>query len=470
MSRLGIVVQARMGSSRLPGKVMQDLAGAPALERLFERLRRVRGNPLIVLATSTLPGDNIIADYVAATADIKLWRGPEQDVLRRYADAARHFDLDPIIRITSDCPLVEPVVIDRLIAQFHATPGCDYADNVVPRTFPHGFDAQVVSRAVLETADTEATLPAHREHVLPFVQTQPGRFRHAHLTADGPSHAGLRITLDYPEDLALIRGIYENLYPDNPFFGLTDILALKDREPALFEINRSRANMAECGARPVFVISGTSAGLGEALCSRLLALGHIVVCIGRRFTAAQRASDRAILITCDLSSSDELNGLSLDRELAGFDRVTFFSNAGVVEPIGLAGQVPPSALAIALHVNALAPAAIAVAIIRAAGEAQLTFVNISSGAAHRPIAGWSAYCAGKAAARAWFDCVAMEYPGIRVIERDPGVMDTGMQAAIRSHGAAKFPRRDEFVRLKDDNRLNDPGAVAAAILTELDMT
>jgi len=238
MSQPGIIVQARMGSSRLPGKVMQDLAGAPALARLFERLRRVKGSPLIVLATSTLPGDDVIADYVAATHDIKLWRGPEQDVLRRYADAARHFDLDPVVRITGDCPLTEPTVLDALMSLFKATPNCDYADNVVPRTFPHGFDAQIVSRATLETADTEAIQSAHREHVLPFVQTQPERFRQVHLVSDYTSNADLRITLDYPEDLVLIRAIYERLYPVNPQFGLAEIMELRDRDPVLFTVNR----------------------------------------------------------------------------------------------------------------------------------------------------------------------------------------------------------------------------------------
>ena len=104
MSRTSIIVQPRMSSSRLPGKVLEDLAGAPSLERLFERLRRVNGSPLIVLATSTLPGDNKIADFVEETRDIELWRGPKQDVLRRYADAASHFDLDPITRITVTAP------------------------------------------------------------------------------------------------------------------------------------------------------------------------------------------------------------------------------------------------------------------------------------------------------------------------------------------------------------------------------
>ena len=237
----GIIVQARMGSSRLPGKVMQDLAGAPALERLFERLRRVKGPPLIVLATSTLPGDDPIADYVSATPDIRLWRGSEQDVLRRYADAARHFDLDPIVRITADCPLMEPSCIDAVLDAYRALPGCQYADNVLPRTFPHGYDAQVLSRQALEAADREATLPADREHVGPFIIRHADRFPATHAAPCDPPCAELRITLDYPEDLTLIRAIYERLYPANPNFGLGDILALREKDPALFDINKSRA-------------------------------------------------------------------------------------------------------------------------------------------------------------------------------------------------------------------------------------
>lgn len=239
MGRLGIVVQARMGSSRLPGKVMQDLAGAPALDRLFERLRRVKGSPPIILATSTLPGDDVLGDYVSATADIELWRGPEQDVLKRYADAARQFDLDPIIRITSDCPLMQADAIEQVMDAFAAKQGCAYADNIYKRTFPHGFDVQMASRAAMEAADTEALDPTEREHVMPFLIGRPERFPATHVEAAG-NHADLRLTLDYPEDLALIRAIYERLYPANPHFDLNDILALRQREPKLFELNSMR--------------------------------------------------------------------------------------------------------------------------------------------------------------------------------------------------------------------------------------
>jgi spore coat polysaccharide biosynthesis protein SpsF len=240
MGRLGIVVQARMGSSRLPGKVLADLAGAPALIRLFERLRRVKRSPKIVLATSTLPGDDPIAALVATQPDIALWRGPERDVLRRYADAARHFDIGPVVRITADCPLMEPSCIDEVLNAFHSAPNYEYADNLVPRTYPHGYDVQVVSRAALETSDREAVDPYEREHVLPFIQRREDRFRTVHVSSADYNNTSIRITLDFPEDLVLIRAIYERLYPDNPHFGLNDILRLRDELPTLFDVNKAR--------------------------------------------------------------------------------------------------------------------------------------------------------------------------------------------------------------------------------------
>jgi spore coat polysaccharide biosynthesis protein SpsF len=241
MAGPGIIVQARMGSTRLPGKVLEDLAGAPAMVRLFERLRRAKGLPKIVLATSTLAADDSIADLVATQPDVALWRGPEQDVLKRYADAAEHYDLDPIVRITADCPLMEPTCIDAVLDAHHKEPGYHYADNVVPRTFPHGYDVQVFSRHALQAADQLATLPADREHVGPYIIRNAEQFPAAHVIFSGNPVADLRITLDYPEDLILIRGIYERLYPIDPNFGLDEILALRKKEPALFQVNQTRA-------------------------------------------------------------------------------------------------------------------------------------------------------------------------------------------------------------------------------------
>lgn len=229
-----------MGSSRLPGKVLEDLAGAPALLRLFERLRRVKSAPKIVLATTTGEGDDAIVALVATQTDILLWRGPEQDVLKRYADAARHFDLDPIVRITADCPLMEPACIDAVLEAYNAVPSCQYADNVRPRLFPHGYDVQIVSRITLEWLDDNTTSIRDREHVLVHIVDNSGNFKSAHVTPKGEAHPDLRITLDYPEDLALIRAIYERLYPADPQFGLDDILELRKRQPELFELNRMR--------------------------------------------------------------------------------------------------------------------------------------------------------------------------------------------------------------------------------------
>jgi spore coat polysaccharide biosynthesis protein SpsF len=235
----GIVVQARMGSTRLPGKVLADLAGAPAISRMLERLKRVSHNPVLVLATSSLPIDDPLAEVVKQTPGVGLWRGSESDVLKRYADAARHFDLDPIVRVTGDCPLLEAAVIERTLEAF-GNGDFDYADNLVPRTYPHGYDVQVVSRRALEITDCEAVDAAAREHVLPFVSQQPERFAATHVVFDGKPCPEIRITMDYPEDLAVIRGIYEALYSGNPAFGLRDILELREKQPHLFEINAKR--------------------------------------------------------------------------------------------------------------------------------------------------------------------------------------------------------------------------------------
>jgi spore coat polysaccharide biosynthesis protein SpsF len=236
---IGIVVQARMGSSRLPGKVLADLAGKPAIVRMLDRLKRVSGKLPIILATSVLAIDDPLVDVVRREACVAVWRGAETDVLRRYAEAARHFDLDPIVRVTGDCPLIEPAVITRVLDAFRQG-AFDYADNLMPRTYPHGYDVQIVSRRALEIADKEAEAPAEREHVLPFVNSQPGRFAATHVVSEDSPCTDIRITLDYPEDLTLIRGIYEALYPANPDFGLKEILDLRAKQPELFAVNAGR--------------------------------------------------------------------------------------------------------------------------------------------------------------------------------------------------------------------------------------
>ena len=237
MSRTGIVIQARLGSTRLPGKVLADLGGRPMLTRQIERLRLVSGVDCIVVATTDASLDDPVAALVRSLDGVGLWRGPEEDVLARFAGAAAAFDLDAIGRVTGDCPLIDPAVIGRVLAAFRSTPGCDYSSNCRPRTWPFGFDVEFVSRRALDAAQHEATDPFDRQHVLVYVFTRPERFRCINAVHDNVNEQSLRLTVDYPEDLELVRALFEELRPLWPDFGLSEILAVLKRRPELRRIN-----------------------------------------------------------------------------------------------------------------------------------------------------------------------------------------------------------------------------------------
>jgi spore coat polysaccharide biosynthesis protein SpsF len=237
MSEWGVVIQARMGSSRLPGKVLADVVGAPALARQIERVRRIPGLGPLVVATTVLPKDDPVADLVRTLPGVGLYRGSEQDVLGRYGAAAAAFELDAVMRLTADCPLIDPDVAGLVIERFLQTPDCDYASNCRPRTFPHGFDCEVISRRALDAACAEAEDLFQREHVTPFVFAHPERFRCVNVEAEDDRHAGLRLTMDYPEDLVLVQAVYGALYRNNPAFSAADILALFEARPDIAAIN-----------------------------------------------------------------------------------------------------------------------------------------------------------------------------------------------------------------------------------------
>ncbi|GAB3440776.1 cytidylyltransferase domain-containing protein [Insolitispirillum peregrinum] len=241
MTHWGVVIQARMGSTRLPGKVLADILGAPALVRQIERIWRIPGLKTVVVATSDLPQDDPVAELVNSLPAVGLFRGSEHDVLGRYAGAAAAFDLDAVIRLTADCPLIDPDVVGAVVTAFLHTDGCDYASNCRPRTYPHGFDCEMVSRRALDAAAAEAVDPFQREHVLPFVFSQPDRFRCINVEAPDARHVGLRLTMDYPEDLDLVRAVYAALYPSLPDFRSADILALLEQRPDIVALNRSHS-------------------------------------------------------------------------------------------------------------------------------------------------------------------------------------------------------------------------------------
>lgn len=214
-----------MTSSRLPGKVMAPVLGEPMIGRQLERLGRSARIGRIVVATSTDVSDDPLAAYVERLGH-PVFRGSLADVLDRFAGAmAMVAEADTVIRLTADCPLADPQVIDATIDHFRAA-GADYASNTPSvRTYPHGLDTEVMSREALDTAWREAAEPYEREHVTPFIYRRPERFKLAYLS-QAPSRAHLRWTVDFPEDLDFVRRVYERLYPANPAFTSADVEAL----------------------------------------------------------------------------------------------------------------------------------------------------------------------------------------------------------------------------------------------------
>ena len=215
------VIQARMGSSRLPGKVLADLGGRPVLQLMLERLARAHVDQLVV-ATSDLPGDDPVA-ALAGRCGVAVVRGPEADVLARFALALDRYPADDVVRLTADCPLVDPVIVDSALG-LHRRCRADYTSNSLERTFPDGLDVEVVRAEALRTAAAEATRPDDREHVTPFLHHHPDRFTLASLeTAEQLGHE--RWTLDTPADLERLRTIVDRLV-DPVAAGWHEVLAV----------------------------------------------------------------------------------------------------------------------------------------------------------------------------------------------------------------------------------------------------
>lgn len=227
------IVQARMGSTRFPNKVMQPILGTPMIELLLSRLSRAQRIDQIILATSEDPRNQPMVDHVRELG-YAVYQGSEQDVLDRYYQAARLAKADVVVRITGDCPLIDPAVVDSVIAAF-AAGGVDYACNTSPPTYPDGLDTEVFSFAALETAWRDAKQPYEREHVTPYLR-ESGRFR----ILNQPymkDHSGPRWTVDEPEDFQVIRAVFEHFHPVIHFSWL-EVLELQRAKPELFEANR----------------------------------------------------------------------------------------------------------------------------------------------------------------------------------------------------------------------------------------
>jgi glutamate-1-semialdehyde aminotransferase/spore coat polysaccharide biosynthesis protein SpsF (cytidylyltransferase family) len=234
---IAAIVQARMGSSRLPGKTLMDVAGRPLLGRLVERARRITGVEAVVIATTERPADRAIVDFARAHG-LPVHAGSEDDVLDRVHQAAERFGISVVVRVTPDCPLLDPAVAGLVLERFLDAQGSlDYACNTQPPTFPDGQDTEVFSAVALARAWREARLPSEREHVTPYIWKHPDRFRLLNV-----SHAedlsALRWTVDEAADLDFVRAVYARLGGER-VFGMDEVLALLRREPALLQINRS---------------------------------------------------------------------------------------------------------------------------------------------------------------------------------------------------------------------------------------
>jgi spore coat polysaccharide biosynthesis protein SpsF len=224
------IVQARMTSTRLPGKVLLEVLGKPMLAHQLDRVGRVPSIDGIVIATTVNRTDDPVAAFAEA-GGFGLYRGSEHDVLSRFKGAIDATDADTVVRLTADCPLADPDVIDQVIQRYRdADPPCDYVTNAIPRSYPAGLDVEVFSRAALETAANEATEDYDREHVTPFLYRNPERFRLLSVVLE-PSLAWERWTLDEPGDFELIRRVLEALIPEKPDFRMADVIRVLDENP-----------------------------------------------------------------------------------------------------------------------------------------------------------------------------------------------------------------------------------------------
>lgn len=225
-----------MGSTRLPGKVLKRLSGRTVLEHVVRRVRACEDLDAVVVATSEAPNDDPVAG-VAQRCGAEVFRGSENDVLGRFLGAARETRADVIVRITADCPLLDPQVLKEVYRRFRESEGADYVSNTLARTYPRGLDVEVMSAAALERAHAEARKPYEREHVTPFIYGHPELFTLENVAWDRGDFALHRWTLDTSEDFAFIEAVYEALYREGTVFGAAEVLALLDRRPELTAIN-----------------------------------------------------------------------------------------------------------------------------------------------------------------------------------------------------------------------------------------
>jgi spore coat polysaccharide biosynthesis protein SpsF len=229
------ILQARMSSTRLPGKVLLRVCGKPLLAHQIERVRRAKRIDELVVATSADSSDDPL-QALCESIGVRCHRGSLDDVLDRFIGAAKDFEPGYVVRLTGDCPLADPQVIDKVIAAAQE-PGVDYASNALHPTYPDGLDVECMRYEVLHQAAREARKPSEREHVTPFIHTQPQRFALRDVKNDVDlSH--LRWTVDEPADFVFVSQVFDWMYPTKPAFDMNDVLDFERSHPEIARINR----------------------------------------------------------------------------------------------------------------------------------------------------------------------------------------------------------------------------------------
>jgi spore coat polysaccharide biosynthesis protein SpsF (cytidylyltransferase family) len=243
--RVVVAIQARMGSSRLPGKVLMTLFDQPVIQWVHERASLIPGVHEVVVATTTAATDDALAGWCERHG-MPVFRGSEHNVLDRYVRCAREHEADAVVRITADCPLLDPVESGRVVAAFLDSRSCDYASNTQPRTFPDGLDTEVIGRDALEISGREAEDGSDLEHVTPFVRRNSDRFPSESVTCE-PDVSDHRWTLDELGDFTFLSAVAERLRRRSLTGSMREILAIVAAEPELRALNAATGKDAGAG-------------------------------------------------------------------------------------------------------------------------------------------------------------------------------------------------------------------------------
>ena len=244
--KVGITIEARMGSSRLPGKTTKMLYGMPLLARMIERLKRVELADVIIVATTDSPQDEPIVQ-LAKELNVGYFQGSTDDVLKRVLMAAKKYEIDIIVETCGDCPLIDPKILDLEIKTF-LEKGVDYVGCHLKKTYPIGLDAKLFTTKTLEEVDKLTNDPPDRENVSLYIYEHPDKYTVHNIEANGRQRRpDLRLVVDYQSDFDLVENIYKVLYDKKPDFDYDDILDLFERKPELIEINKCVENIEVAG-------------------------------------------------------------------------------------------------------------------------------------------------------------------------------------------------------------------------------